>query len=145
MPRFEATEYLPGVWAPIIIIGLEMNGFKVNVLAIVDSGADQTMIPYEVAKACKVPYLQLPGSPAFGAGGEFEMRTCPATVRWLGRIVCKSVDIAPEGAQMSYALLGRADFFAKHVIRFNWHKNPPEFHIDPIPSTGKKTRKSSQP
>jgi hypothetical protein len=46
---------------------------------------------------------------------------------------CTEFTVA-EPDKLPFAILGREDFFKHFVVRFNWHKAPPEVHVDPVTS-----------
>lgn len=136
MPRITGTQLGPGVYLPILTCTLELSGasdVSLSGPALIDSGADKTIIPYEILEAAGIPFdaLSLTQDPGLGAGGQFEVRTCPGTLYWRKWEIASSVSVAEKG-MLPFALLGRADFFEKFVVRFRWHSNPPTIDVDPI-------------
>lgn len=136
MPRLAATRAgndLRGnpIWVPLVPIIIAMGGRSMSGLAILDSGADLTIAPFESVAPLGVDWAKLPkGQPGIGAGGTFERRLCPAAITFERWRVCDDIEVAEPG-RLPAVLLGR-DFFAKFVIRFNWHTNVPTFDLDPI-------------
>jgi predicted aspartyl protease len=139
MPRIEGTKVGIDplgrvVYRPIVIVQLEANGLGMQGPAIVDSGADTTMIPAEVAAGLGIDYAKLPnGTKGKGAGGVLESRPASLTIRYQSWTLTGEVSIA-EPKHLDVVLLGRSDFFQRFVVRFNWFKSPPEFHLDPANS-----------
>jgi hypothetical protein len=122
---------------PLLTVTLELGGRSLDVLALVDSGADSTMLPYDSIEACGLPYHDVPGPvlTGVGAGGEFEFKNCEGRVTYGGAVVCKTFGVpAPrhDVPGLPFGLLGRRDFFSKHIVRFAWHRDPPEFNVDPV-------------
>jgi hypothetical protein len=132
VPRV-AGHPIPGGHLPLLKIWIEIASSRVTTLAILDSGADYTILPAEI-------FAGVPGwtwataggtlDKGNGAGGEFQTRLVPASVHWDKWVVCNEVRIAEPG-KLKIALLGRADFFSNFVVRFLWYRNPPEIDIDP--------------
>lgn len=143
MPRIEGTRIgVDGlgrtVYSPIIIVSLIRAGIGLDVQAIVDSGADTTVIPAEVAAAVGIEWAKLPaGAKGIGVGGSCEMRQVDMTIRYRGWKYSGPVAIA-EPKHLPVVLLGRTDFFEGFVARFHWFKAPPEFHLDPAATAVKR-------
>jgi hypothetical protein len=136
MPRIEGTQVGidpngRAVYRPIVIVQLEANGMGMQGPAIVDSGADTTMVPAEIAAGLGIDYAKLPGgTKGKGVGGACESRMASLTVCYQSWRLTGQIAIA-EPKRLDVVLLGRADFFQRFVVRFNWFKSPPEFHLDP--------------
>lgn len=99
-------------------------------LALVDSGADITMIPAEFLPT-SIPYKSLKHpSIGKGVGGEFEFRICQAEV-WFDR--WKFADwfavIEPGKTPELQALLGRLDFMRRFAVTFDWESDPGIFEV----------------
>lgn len=146
MPRIEGTK--SGVdaagqpiYSPVLIVQVTLPGFgHASVPAVIDSGADVTIVPFEVFVGAGLEWTKLPaGSQGLGAGGVFERRPLQAEIRYRDWLICDSVEVAQPGA-LPFALLGRQDFFQKFIVRFAWHKSPPEVIIDPVVLTAKRKR-----
>lgn len=121
------------VYSPIVVITIEVPGYLATRPAVIDSGADSTIVPFEMLKDCGVDFAALPGGDAgVGAGGKFETRLLAARVKYRDWIVCEEVKVAQPGAGLPVVLLGRADFFAKFNVRFRWAMTPPVVDIDPL-------------
>jgi hypothetical protein len=136
MPRIEGMKVGTDavgriVYSPIIIVSLLYGNVGLDIQAVVDSGADTTLIPAEVAAALGIQWAKLSaGAVGGGVGGRIEMRPVDLTMRYAGWKYTGPVMIAqPKG--MPVVLLGRNDFFQSFVARFHWFKSPPEFHLDP--------------
>lgn len=132
MPRVEATEERPGYWVPLVTVVLRLPAVTASFTALVDSGADMTILPAELVEAFKVPWSSIPGGgPGQGVGGGFEIRTLSGDLSYHGVTFATSFAVAEPG-HLPRPLLGRGDFFQRFVLRFNWHKATPEFHADPV-------------
>ncbi len=133
MPRIAASNF-GGPDLPILTLDLELpQGLLQGVVALVDSGADSTIVNVESLAPAGIGWGDISGDEqtGAGAGGGFATKRLKATVRWQQWIVCDEVAVAAPGA-LPWALLGRDDFFRKFVVRFAWHRMPPEMHIDPV-------------
>ena len=70
--------------------------------------------------------------PMPGAGGGFEVREISGDLTYDGTMFCSpTVGVAEPGA-LPGPLVGRADFFMRWVVRFAWHRTPPDFNVDPV-------------
>lgn len=76
MPRVEATAAGPNRWSPLLAIGAVVGGARGNFTALLDSGADMTILPGELAEAFGVNFAALTplSGPGVGVGGTFDMR-----------------------------------------------------------------------
>ncbi len=133
MPRIAATEVAPGHLVPLLRVDIEVNGYVGILPAILDSGADRVMVPFEFLQPAGVAFGALPLAPGkqLGAGGEFPARVCRAKISWKGTTICDEVYVIAQGSKLPFILLGRDDFFTKYSIRFNWQRTPPTVDIDP--------------
>lgn len=134
MPRVEGIQVMPGVFAPLLIVSIEFSSVVLEGPALIDSGADCTVIPGEILEATAHTFDSLPPHPgtSVGAGGKFETRICQGgTVKWRKWTICDEFQVAAPGT-LPWALLGRQDFFRLFVVRFQWHRNPPFTDIDPV-------------
>ena len=123
------------VFAPIVTITIQIGPCIATRLAFIDSGADSTIVPIEFLTACKVDYKGLSGiASGAGAGGSFETRLLPATVKFREWVICDEIKVAAPGT-LPVALLGRSDFFAKFNVRFRWDMSPPVVDVDPLAKT----------
>jgi hypothetical protein len=135
MPRLAATKGsldLRGnqIWMPLVPIMITLGPRGTSGLALLDSGADTTIAPFEIVSPLGVDWSKLPkGSLGMGAGGTaFERRLCPATLSFNGLQVCADIEVA-EPKKLAMVLLGR-DFFAKFMVTFNWRTTPPTFDLE---------------
>jgi hypothetical protein len=119
------------VHSPIVIVSLLFGGLGLDIQAVVDSGADATVVPAEVAAALGIEWDKLPpGTRGGGVGGACEMRPVTMTIKYKEWNYSGPVMVA-EPKYLPVVLLGRTDFFGGFVARFNWFTTPPEFHLDP--------------
>lgn len=131
MPRLEAT-FANGRWFPVIEVTLSIGDhFEHEVLAIVDSGADSTLVPGELVEAAGIPFASLEQAEALSAGGQMTTAKCLGSISYLNRTFCTEFACTEPGKRGNF-LLGRADFFRSFVVRFLWHRDPPVFDIDPV-------------
>jgi hypothetical protein len=108
-------------------------------MALVDSGADDALVPAEMLVAVGVeysalePYLTADGRPQMGqgAGGKFEIRRLEAKLAFREWQFGSEVRVAQAGA-IPGPVLGRNDFFDRFNVRFLWSRVPPVFDVDPI-------------
>jgi len=138
VPRIPGTHIGTGpngraVYLPVIILTIEINGASVQGPGLVDSGADNTLVPFEAVAPLGVDFKALPPGPAgHGAGGGLETRPCIGVIRW-GKVTLMTEFMVAEPAKgPRQVLLGRDDFFRLYVPRFHWHKDPPVFDLDPV-------------
>jgi hypothetical protein len=136
MPRIPGTPF-PGGHRPIIPVTIEANGRTLPFDALIDSGADRTVVPGEFMAQFGISFASLgfsdpnPSS-GVGAAGGGHTRYCDGTIRWGTTILASSFQVAPPSTRPPAVCLGRNDFFRNYVVRFSWHKDPPVFDLDPI-------------
>jgi len=119
-------------YRPIVIVTIDVRGHQIQGAAMVDSGADNTLVPAETLASVGIDFDALPeGAIGAGVGGPLATRRCAGTVRYQEWEVCRSFSVAEPG-KLDIILLGRADFFTMFETRFRWHAVPPEFEIEPI-------------
>ena len=135
MPRLEGTDDGSGIYRPMIDVFIELPTVGKRsppILAVIDSGADQTIVPFDYLKAAGVEWDKLSDpKQGTGAGGGFETRMIRGTITWKNYFICDQFQVAQPGMKTPL-LLGREDFFKKFVVRFNWHQTPPTFNVDPV-------------
>jgi hypothetical protein len=148
VPAIPGAATGPNKWTPYLnVVLLADSGKQLRARAVVDSGADWTVVPGELALALGVDWTALPASPdiATGAGGSFEPRFAPIAV-WYGTVeVCPVVRVAPVGA-MPAMVLGREEFFSRFRVCFDWEQQPPTFTVDwiPPPTANRATRRAAK-
>lgn len=134
MPRIQGTLVAPGFYRPLLPVSLHVQGRTPIIAgALIDSGADWTIVPFTLIKNTGIRFEELPllSKRGEGAGGSFEIRECLGEVKWRQWVVCTKFLVGEPGKFESTPLLGREDFFKRFVVRFLWHKDPPSFDIDP--------------
>ena len=120
------------VWAPVLVVDLYCDRGSVSGPAVVDSGADHTVVPFEAIAPTGYKWTDLPkGKSGIGAGGPYEIRELAGRVQYREWVVCEGLHVAEPG-RLPVILLGREDFFARFVVKFTWHKQPPYVDIDPV-------------
>lgn len=107
------------------------------VSAVVDSGADRTFLPRDVATRLGIGEDELVMTPRGGTG--VEGRSFPT---WSSTVPINACVVAATGiwgprfrlepvfADLGIALLGRADFFRAFTITFQEHPATPVYHLD---------------
>jgi hypothetical protein len=131
--KVATDHYGHDVYAPIVIVTIEVPGCIATRPAVIDSGADSTIVPFEFIKDCKIDFATLSGSNmGVGAGGKFETRLLAARVKYREWVICDEAKVAQPGSGLPLVLLGRADFFAKFLVKFRWDVTPPVVDVDPL-------------
>jgi hypothetical protein len=144
VPRIPGTHVGTGpdgaeIFRPIIIVAIEIGGRGIRVPALVDSGADNTLVPESFVAPLGVDFRKLAAGPGgLGPAGGLDTRMCHGLIRWEKEKIVLMTDflVAEPGKGPDTILLGRADFFRLYVPRFHWHKNPPVFDLDPVARNG---------
>jgi hypothetical protein len=138
VPRVPGTHVGVGpdgteIFRPIIVLTIEIGGRSVQGPGLVDSGADNTLVPWEAVAPMGVDFDALPAGPGGrGPGGSLDVRSCPGVIRWEKVVLMTQFMVAEPGKGPETVLLGRADFFQLFIPRFHWHKTPPVFDLDPV-------------
>ena len=138
MPRIPATKVGLGpdgaeIYRPLIVLTIEIGGRTIRGPGLIDSGADNTLVPFAAVAPLGIEFAKLPvGHTWSGAGGSLETRTCKGVIRWEKVTLMTEFTVAEPGKGPDTVLLGRADFFTMFVPRFHWHKNPAVFDLDPV-------------
>jgi hypothetical protein len=128
MPRL-TTSYQAG--PPVLTLALSANGSSYLLLGIVDSGADRTLLPKDVAPRIGIPEASLVENPT-GANGaantSFPTWDPPSGVTVQAHIVAftangpttwgPTIPLSPQFAQNTTPLFGRADFFQAFTVTF---------------------------
>ena len=151
MARIAGTEIRPGVFDPLVTIllpGLQRPDGSVVTwrgLAIVDSGADFSIIPAEIFLAAGVDWDKLPApiETSHGAGGPLRYRWHDGNLIWEGHVIATRYAVGELG-RVPLPLLGRDDFFRRFNVRFRWFKTPPEIEIDPGVVASSRTRRRAR-
>jgi hypothetical protein len=113
----------------------------VPIVALVDSGAEETLLPLQVARDLRLGEDELHADPrgAEGVGARFATWRTRVDVR--GHLLRPIGDfgvpwgpelrLRPVFAEAPIALLGRSDFFPHFRITFETDAIGPIFHMDP--------------
>jgi predicted aspartyl protease len=119
-----------GAFAALLDVEFRFPGDPRSYLALLDSGADYTMIPAEYLPS-SIPYTTLRDPfMANGVGCQFEARVCDVEVvfdKWTFATVIAVVE--PDKMPVPQALLGRLDFMSRFEVSFNWSAEPGSFTI----------------
>jgi hypothetical protein len=143
VPRIAATALTNGLYVPLLTVEIDLgHGVLSGAVALIDSGADLTVFPAEAMAAAGITWASLKDNSekSKGAGGGFETSVVNGAVAWGGTTICEEFRVSEPGA-LPWGLLGREDFFKLFVVRFHWHKDPPQMDIDPVVGLGKKKPK----
>lgn len=131
-------------YTPLVIVTIETGTCIATRPAIIDSGADSTIVPIEFLADCGVDFDKLAkpatGDKSRGAGGEFDARVMPAKVKWREWLITEEIHVAGPKS-LPAVLLGRADFFALFNVRFRWDSDPPFVDVDPLAAPKAATKK----
>jgi hypothetical protein len=122
------------VWTPSIVVDLEYRGKTVRSMAIVDSGADVSLVPAELLETLGISFKDL-REVLRGEGyrGSFEARQSDARLSWRGVTISESTMVV-EPHTIPCVLLGRGDFFKRFVVTFDWSAKPPRMRVAPADS-----------
>ena len=133
MPRIEGQDLGRGIPEPVLTITIINGNLATQGPAVVDSGADLTVVPAGIAAVVGIDFSTLPAptGDSRGAGGSFEARPVRAKIRWRQWDVCDAFQVAEPGS-LDDVLLGREDFFKRFKVSFNWGRTPPILDVDPL-------------
>ena len=123
--RLRGYQRSDGVFSPTIEVVIRAPGEPYALLAVVDSGADSTILSAEYLPA-SVTYADLPVlGEAQGVGGTFEIARWDVQVWFDKWKVCDAVQVIEPGKSPTpMMLLGRSDFFRRFTVYFDWHSQP---------------------
>lgn len=130
MPREEGS--LEGSRVrPIIDVVVKYKGTSIPIRALVDSGADMTMVPIAVGEALTgepFPQLGTDAGKSKGFGDKEEpIRRIDADAVYAGRVFARSLAVGP----VPRMVLGQSDFMTAFDVRFYWGHSPKWFAIEP--------------
>jgi predicted aspartyl protease len=130
-----------GQHRPLVEVTIRLSGSPPQqVVALLDSGADWTTIPTDLAEAMTgLPFEQMGREAGFvkGIAGVLPVRMVEGQGRFLGRIFTQMIQVCATPR----AVLGRQDFMRAFNVRFYWSHNPPEFYIEPAVPVSSKQKK----
>lgn len=124
------------VYRPKLKVTVSIRKKSVIYPGTVDSGADNTVLSFEMVDRLGVRWTRLTDErDEWGAGGPFKTRWCAdGRIYYDGLLVCQGFRVAEANPDIEpFFLLGRADFFRKFVPLFHWDESPPWFEIDRAP------------
>jgi hypothetical protein len=133
-----ATMARGGLHRPIVPLVVEAStGQRLIVDALVDTGADLTLLPIDVAQALGIdltPYIQTAVSSALGQQLTYaaidlilELRSIPDVYRWRARVGILS-------QAMTFSILGTRGFFEHFRLHYDWSARAIEIEaIGPLP------------
>jgi hypothetical protein len=131
MPREEGSPEAGGAIRPIVDVILRYKGTNLPIRALVDSGADMTMIPIAIGEfltGLPFPQLGTDAGRSKGLGDKEEpIRRIDAEAIYAGRRFARSVTVGPVGRMV----LGQSDFMTTFDVRFYWGHTPKWFSIEP--------------
>ena len=130
MPDFVARMDSSGTYRPIVEVVVRTGRVRRRLKALVDSGADRSIIPAELLGDL-VTFEELPSAGTAGGLGAVELRSADSSLSFAGTIFATSLLVTAPGTHLRYAVLGRDDFFKRFEICFRWTHRPPTFSIEP--------------
>lgn len=136
MPWYEYSLTPSGVSLPYVEIRLWHGARSVRLLALVDSGADSSLIDAQYAGVLGLDRADAQTSQAIGAGGSgittLRWPAAPVEIQFSTRRMpfAGSFVEFPAGSD-GVSLMGRRDFFVGHMIQF-W-EDAEMFNIDTSP------------
>jgi hypothetical protein len=104
----------PGVLAPAVIVELIGPSNSLRVVALVDSGANQSVLPLDLAKHLGIPLDATKRRQGLGPGGSYDVFEATNVV--VARIAGIEVKLSPVLTSSPFVLLGRSDFFSAFVV-----------------------------
>lgn len=127
-----------GHYRPLVEVTVQLADYPPQqVIALLDSGADWTTIPTDLAVAMTgLPFEGIGEDAGFarGIGGDIPVRAIAGEGRYQGRIFAHAVQVCATPR----AVVGRQDFMRAFNVRFYWNRDPPEFYVEPAnPATAK--------
>lgn len=143
--RINAEKDGSDVFRPVIYIRVKINGVTFQVPALLDSGADSTVLALGpiVAQSGLSEKMLVEFGSSIGIGGRQKHFTYPNEFRLSYRKTEFFKGNAPMMRGLPISILGRSDFFRHFIVRFLWHRSVPVFEIDPVvsPKKGKSQKK----
>lgn len=144
MTKFEGTDLGNGQLGPLVWINVTIPTFNIQkrTLALIDSGADKTTLPYEIFTGTPVDWADLiEANKGQGVGGRVFTRLIQGTVAHEGTTFINGDIHIMEPGKLPGILLGREDFFKTFKVDFQWEKTPPIFHVRPHQTPKANTRR----
>jgi hypothetical protein len=122
--RIPAVEIAPGMFMPLVDVHTVVLGVRLQFTALVDSGADRTMVPAAMLDALGIDVRSLPpGTPSLGANGtRISTKKFDTELSYRGRVFATTVSVLP---QLPLPVVGRDDFMRKFTVHMHWNDNPP--------------------
>lgn len=124
LPGLEET----GVMAPMIEIIFTHNKYLFPTVALVDSGAEASLISTIIAEKLNIDWVKLPQFTGYTPGGKFTYRRAKNLQASIFDHDFR-LDVAiAEGVHAFKCILGRRDIFKQAKITFEGYRN--QFHIE---------------
>ncbi len=99
--------------------------------ALIDTGADATILPFVIADALGVTWASLRDAPAVtGFGGADAAKYWDVEVRatlWPSFLISDRVVVVRRNVPL---VLGRTEFLGRVVLEMHWYRDPPFYRID---------------
>lgn len=130
MPQFSARIHAAGIYRPLVEVVLRAGRVRRRLTALVDSGADLSLIPAELLEDL-MPFESLARAGQAAGVGIAEMRSADLTLTFGGTVFATRVLVVAPGTDLPFAVLGRDDFFRHFDVGFRWSQTPPTFSIEP--------------
>ena len=137
--RVRPGEDVPRPWLRVWFL---VDGRKIEVPAIVDSGADGSVVPLDLASAVGLTYDPAKPLEAQGAGGAYRQFRAANRLAIESEVGPISLDRPSLNPYLKVMLLGRSDFFLAYRVRFDQRAMVME--IEPYVAAEKREAKRSR-
>lgn len=114
-----------GSWVllPLIKVRLSNNEKQIQINALIDSGADASLFHASIARALDIDLKTGIRKEFFGISGHsIEVYVHPVNLQIVGSSEILKVNVGFTDSEGVGALLGEADFFENHQIKFERYK-----------------------
>ena len=125
---WRGTEFTrPGTFQPILFVTLRQGTRQIEVPALVDSGADQVLVPMRFLAG--VSWMSLARLPNVrGLGGTAEQAECPGEILYEDDVISSPLRVT--NASLTTVLLGRNGFLSKFDVCYDWDDVAPRFSVE---------------
>ena len=128
MTRILAVQERQGYFVPLVTVKTAVLGVEREFTALVDSGADYTMVPASLLASYGVDVRNLPqiGWMIGANGTQVPMRRYSADLWFRNRRFATEVGVLPN---LPRPIVGRGDFFQFFGVHFHWCVSPPAWCV----------------
>lgn len=124
------TLLFPGSPSPVLFVSLSIDGQRHRHPALVDSGANRTLVPAEFLPPGLYETLSIELKGSKGAGGRFEVREGHGVLSWHSFRLYSFAVAEPGKLPGPVILLGLRDFFAHVSVEFHWDRDEKVFTLE---------------